>query len=73
MIADKILNIRIREPLGKETATAIRAIEDGEVIICRCERVTKKEIINYIKMTGTKDFNGILRREDLHGVNITHF
>ena len=57
--ADKIVNIRIREPLGKETATAIRAIEDGEVIICRCERVTKKEIINYIKMTGTKDFNAV--------------
>jgi len=57
--ADKVVNIRIREPLGKETATAIKAIEDGEVIICRCERVTKKEIIDYIKKTGTKDINAV--------------
>jgi len=57
--ADKIAGIRIREPLGKKAATAVKAVDDGEVIICRCERVTKKEIIEYIKKTGTKDANAV--------------
>jgi NADPH-dependent 2,4-dienoyl-CoA reductase/sulfur reductase-like enzyme/ferredoxin len=56
---DKIAGIRMREPLGKETATAVKAVDDGEVIICRCERVIKKEIVDYIKKTGTKDFNAV--------------
>jgi sarcosine oxidase subunit alpha len=57
--ADKIAGIRIREPLGKKVATAVKAVDDGEVIICRCERVTKKEIVEYIKKTGTKDANAV--------------
>jgi len=57
--ADLVAGIRIREPLGKKTATAVKAADDGEVIICRCERVTKKEIIDYIKKTGTRDVNAV--------------
>jgi len=57
--ANKIAGIRIREPLGKKAITAVKAVDDGEVIICRCERVTKKEIVNYIKKTGTKDANAV--------------
>ena len=57
--ADNVAGIRIREPLGKETATAFKAVDDGEVIICRCERVTKKEIVEYIKKTGTRDINAV--------------
>jgi len=57
--ADNVAGIRIREPLGKETATAVKAVDDGEVIICRCERVTKKEIAEYIKKTGTRDINAV--------------
>jgi Fe-S-cluster-containing hydrogenase component 2 len=57
--ADKVVSVRIREPLGKETPTATKAVEDGEIIICRCERVTKKEIVDYIKKTGVKDINAV--------------
>ncbi|MCK4348583.1 MAG: FAD-dependent oxidoreductase [Thermoplasmatales archaeon] len=57
--ADKVVSVRIREPLGKETTTATKAVEDGEAIICRCERVTKKEIVDYIKKTGVKDINAV--------------
>jgi len=57
--ADKIAGIRIREPLGKKAATAVKAVEDGEVIICRCERITKKEVVDYIEKTGTRDANAI--------------
>ncbi len=57
--ADKVVSVRIREPLGKETPTATKAVDDGEIIICRCERVTKKEIVDYIKKTGVKDINAV--------------
>jgi thioredoxin reductase/Fe-S-cluster-containing hydrogenase component 2 len=57
--ADKIVNISIK----KRSIAKIPLIEnkksDEDVIICRCERITKKEIVDYIKNTGTKDFNAI--------------
>jgi len=60
--ADKahlVAGVRIREPLGKKAPTAVKAVDDGEVIICRCERVTRRTIIDYILMTGTRDFNAV--------------
>ena len=33
--------------------------EDGGTIICRCERITKDEIIDYIRKTGVTDFNAL--------------
>ncbi len=57
--ADLVAGVRIREPLGKQNPTAHKAVDDGDVIICRCERITKKEIINYIKKTGTRDINAV--------------
>ena len=38
---------------------AITKSQDDEIIICRCERVTKKEIKDYIKKTGTRDVNAV--------------
>ena len=57
--ADLVAGIRIREPLGKKTSTPVKAVDDAEVIVCRCERVTKKEIIDYIRKTGTRDINAV--------------
>jgi len=57
--ADKIAGIRMREPPAKEKASGVKATDDNEIIICRCERITKKEIVDYIKNTGTKDVNAV--------------
>jgi sarcosine oxidase subunit alpha len=56
---DKIAGIRIKEPLIKKKITTFKTVDDSEVIICRCERITKKEIVDYIKKTGTKDANAV--------------
>jgi ferredoxin len=56
---DKIAGIRIKEPFKKKAATSVKAVDDKEIIICRCERITKKEIADYIKKTGTRDANAV--------------
>jgi len=58
-ICDQVAGIRIREPLGRRVPTAVRPCDDGEVIVCRCERVTRKRIIEYIQKTGARDFNAV--------------
>jgi ferredoxin len=57
---DLVAGIRLKKPLIKKTISkAIKAPSDREVVICRCERVTKKEVVDYIKKTGTKDINAV--------------
>lgn len=56
--APLVAGIRIREPAEKKAPLNIKAVNDDEVIICRCERVTKKEIKEKI-MNGCRDFNSL--------------
>ena len=57
--ADQIAGIQIKKPLDKKKSITYKEVDEGEVIICRCERVTKKEIVDYIKKTGTRDINAV--------------
>ncbi|UCD14713.1 MAG: (2Fe-2S)-binding protein [Thermoplasmatales archaeon] len=57
--ADLVAGIRIREPTRKKIIKVVKTVDDDEIIICRCERVTKKEIADYIKETGTIDVNAV--------------
>ena len=55
-----VAGIRLKKPQKKKTKSkAIKTPSDEEVVICRCERVTKKEIVDYIKKTGTRDINAV--------------
>ena len=56
---DKIVNIRIKKPIIEKIPKKDDINDEENIIICRCERVTKKEIVDYIKKTGTKDFNAV--------------
>ena len=56
--ANLVAGIRIREPADKKSPLSLKAVDDDEVIICRCERVTKKEIKEKI-MDGCRDFNSL--------------
>ena len=56
---DRVAGIKIKETLSKKTAKTTNKVSNEEIIICRCERVTKKEIIDYIKKTNTRDINAI--------------
>ncbi|MFE3845338.1 2Fe-2S iron-sulfur cluster-binding protein [Thermoplasmatota archaeon] len=56
---DKVVNIRIKKAVIENIPKSDEILDDNNIIICRCERVTKKEIVDYIKNTGTKDFNAV--------------
>ena len=57
--ADLVAGIRIKTPVKKAQLKSSSKSHDNEIVICRCERVTKKEIIDYIKKTGTRDVNAV--------------
>ncbi len=57
--ATSVAGVRIREPLGSRSPTPTRAADDGDAIVCRCERVTKGEIMDYIRANGVRDFNSL--------------
>ena len=57
--ADSVAGIQIKKPSKKKTLSKTKKTQDDEIIICRCERVTKKEIKDYIKKTGIRDVNAI--------------
>ncbi len=57
---DLVAGIRLKKPQKKKTKSkTIKTPSDEEVVICRCERVTKKEIVDYIKKTGIRDINAV--------------
>ena len=39
--------------------TPLAETESDDTIVCRCERITRKEIVDYIRTSGTKDFNAL--------------
>jgi len=58
--ADRVAGIRIKEPFVKNPMKiSEKTKSDEDIIVCRCERVTKKDIIDYIEKSGTRDFNAI--------------
>jgi len=57
--ADLVAGIWIKETSAKKPVSKVKKQKDDKIVICRCERVTKKEIVDYIKKTGTRDINAI--------------
>lgn len=57
--ADQVAGVRIRNPdAGAPVSLAVRP-SDADIVLCRCERVTKQMVRDYIEQTGTRDFNAI--------------
>jgi len=57
--ADKVAGVRVRVPETPSIPSDVRPVTDDEVIVCRCERVTKEMIVEYLQGTGARDFNAI--------------
>lgn len=57
--ADRVAGVRIREPAPLVPAVGVRPSSDEEVIICRCERVTKKDVEEHVRATGSRDVNAV--------------
>jgi len=56
--ADLVAGIQIKKPTIKKPVESNIKLDD-DMIVCRCERVTKKEVVDYIKKTGTHDINAV--------------
>jgi len=52
----QVAGIRIREPGGKKQPRSVKAVDEDQIMVCRCERVTKKDIMDKIR-EGCRDFN----------------
>jgi thioredoxin reductase/Fe-S-cluster-containing hydrogenase component 2 len=57
--ADKVAGIQIQPAPSIKKPDKIKPSDDNEIIICRCERITKKEIKEYIQKTGIRDVNAV--------------
>lgn len=57
--ADLVAGIRLYEPREPKKGRPLAPDEEMDTIVCRCERVTRSEIISYIRETGTTDFNAL--------------
>ncbi|MDO9537751.1 MAG: (2Fe-2S)-binding protein, partial [Thermoplasmata archaeon] len=57
--AEKVAGIRIYTAQTPTTGKPATIKDDNDTIVCRCERVTKGEIISYIKDHNTTDFNAL--------------
>ena len=57
--ADRVAGIRFRTPDAGTVPAHPAVYEEAEVVVCRCERVTKEQITDYIVATGTRDLNAV--------------
>jgi sarcosine oxidase, subunit alpha len=57
--AEKVAGVRIRSPETPVSPVSTSPVRDDEVIVCRCERVTKQMIEEFIQGTGTRDLNAV--------------
>jgi NADPH-dependent 2,4-dienoyl-CoA reductase/sulfur reductase-like enzyme/ferredoxin len=57
--AELVAGIRIRDPTPRAPISDVRPAGDEELVLCRCERVTREMILDYIERTGTRDLNAV--------------
>jgi sarcosine oxidase, subunit alpha len=57
--ADRVAGVRIRTPEAPVRPAVVPASDGPEVVICRCERVTRDTILEYVRATGTTDLNAV--------------
>ncbi|MGP8109997.1 MAG: 2Fe-2S iron-sulfur cluster-binding protein [Thermoplasmata archaeon] len=57
--ADRVAGVRIRELEPLFHVYGVAPPNDAETVICRCERVSKETVADYIRATGTRDLNAV--------------
>jgi sarcosine oxidase, subunit alpha len=57
--ADRVAGVRIRPPEPPVVPPFVEPVSDDEVIVCRCERVSKQMIVDYLQRTGSRDLNAV--------------
>jgi sarcosine oxidase, subunit alpha len=57
--AEKVAGVRIRTPEPPSVPESVAPVTDDEVVVCRCERVTKQMIVDFVRGTGSRDMNAV--------------
>ena len=57
--ADRVAGIRFRTPEPGTPVDAEAPVDDHEVVVCRCERVSRADLVAYLTATGTRDMNAV--------------
>lgn len=57
--AEKVAGIRLFDAPAPPKGRPAAPEDDDDTIVCRCERITKGEIVRYIRETGCTDFNAL--------------
>lgn len=57
--AEKVAGVRLRPPDLPNVPELVAPVTDDEVVVCRCERVTKEMIVDYLRSTGSRDMNAV--------------
>lgn len=57
--ADLVAGIRLRTPEPPVAPAQVPPTRDGEIVLCRCERVTRAMIADHVRATGTRDLNAV--------------
>ena len=57
--ADRVAGVRIREPEPLVPTAEVEPPPDAGTVLCRCERVTREAIVDYLQETGTRDLNAV--------------
>ena len=57
--ADRVAGVRVRDPDPPRPVPGAPPVRDDEVVLCRCERVTRASVIEYLRATGTRDMNAV--------------
>jgi sarcosine oxidase, subunit alpha len=57
--ANLVAGVRIRPPEPPVVPGSVSPVNDDEVIICRCERVSRQRIVDYLNATGSRDLNAV--------------
>ena len=57
--ADRVAGVRLRVPEPGRPLSGVEPVADSELTVCRCERITKEMIADYIRETGSRDLNAV--------------
>ena len=57
--ADRVAGVRIRAPEPLIRPADLAPTDPGQAIVCRCERVTRGGILDYVEETGAHDMNAV--------------
>jgi NADPH-dependent 2,4-dienoyl-CoA reductase/sulfur reductase-like enzyme/ferredoxin len=57
--ADLVAGVRIRPPEPMVHPAEVPPPNDAETIVCRCERVSRETVLEYLRTTGTRDLNAV--------------